>query len=146
MPPVSKRFVNPKISRNIWELLVKAIGKADKRKELMPLFRDLLTPTERVMIAKRLAVAFLLLRKDYDQRQIGNTLKVSTATVARVNLILKTQGQGYRLVLERVLRDEVLKVILNEIYEIFTPLPLKGVNWGMWKKYRKERKNKLHSF
>ena len=58
MPPVSRRIVNPKIAYDIWNLLVKSIGKADKKQELMPLIQDLLTPSERIMIAKRMAIIY----------------------------------------------------------------------------------------
>ncbi len=146
MPPVSRRTISPKTTKNIYDLLIQSFSKAKGKNEIIPFISDLLTPTEQIMISKRLAIAFLLLRKDYGQRQIAMTLKVSTATVARVNLILNTQGAGYRRILSRVLKDENLKVLLNEIFETFTPLPQKGVNWGEWKKNRRIRKQNLKSF
>lgn len=143
MPPVSKRFLPKETKYKIYSLLISAIGKVNKRHDISPFLSDLLTPTEKIMIAKRLAIAFLLLRGDIDQRQISHYLKVSTSTVARVNLILNTQGKGYRNVIAKIMNQEALRKVLNELYEGLTPLPGKGKNWGEWKKKRKERRKKL---
>jgi len=146
MPQVSRRLISPKIEKRIYEVFVVAIGKVNRKDEILTFISDLLTPTERVMIAKRLSVALLLLRGNCNHREIGKTLKVSTSTVARVNLILRTQGTGFRKVLGKMLREQALKIMLNELYEGLTPVPPKGVNWGEWKKTRRERKQRLPSF
>lgn len=62
---------------------------------------DLLTPTERIMLAKRLAIAAFLI-EGLPYHAISEMLKVSTSTIGRVNLWLKTAGDGYRLVIEKI--------------------------------------------
>ncbi|OGM11892.1 hypothetical protein A2Z22_01520 [Candidatus Woesebacteria bacterium RBG_16_34_12] len=146
MPPVSKRLVPSEIEKRIYEIYIKSFGKVSKRQDVIPFLTDLFTPTERIMIAKRLAIAFLLIRGDYNQRGIARSLKVSTNTVVRINNVLKTQGDGYRKVIDKLLRDEEFKVLLNDLYEIVIPCPPKGANWCEWKKTRRERKDRLRSF
>lgn len=146
MPPVSKRVIPSEIEKRIFDIFVKSFSKISKKQDVVPFLNDLLTPTEKIMIAKRLAIAFLLIRGDYDQRGIANTLKVSTNTVAKINNVLKTQGDGYRKVIKKLLRDEEFKILLNELYEILTPIPPKGANWGRWKKEERKRKEKIKSF
>jgi len=146
MPPVSKRVIPSEIEKRIFKIFIKSFGKISKRQDAVPFLTDLFTPTERIMVAKRLAIAFLLIRGDYDQRGIAGVLKVSTNTVAKINYVLKTQGEGYRNVIKKLLKDEEFKVLLNDLYEIITPLPSKGANWGEWKKSRRERREKIRSF
>lgn len=62
---------------------------------------DLFTPTERIMFAKRLAIAALL-SQGLPYKVIADKLKVSTSTVARVNLWLKTSGVGYKRAVEKI--------------------------------------------
>lgn len=71
------------------------------------LLGDLLTRTEKIMIAKRLAIA-VLLAKGYDYRSIINILKVSFTTI---NAILKQQvidGRGYKKAVDKILKNESL--------------------------------------
>lgn len=144
MPPVSKRIISPKISKNIYDLLINSFSKIRGKNDLLPFISDLLTPTEKVMVSKRLAIAFLLIRKDIDQRQISKILKVSTGTIARVNIVLNTEGVGYRNVLSKILRDENLKLLLAEVYDLFTPI--RGIDPKARKSYRKYLKRNLKSF
>lgn len=144
MPPVSKRFISPKISKNINDLLINSFSKARGKDDLLPFISDLLTPTEKIMVSKRLAIALLLLRKDIDQRQIAKVLKVSTGTIARVNIVLNTEGVGYRNVLNKILKDENLKLLLAEVYDMFTPI--RGIDPKAQESYRKYLKRDLKSF
>ncbi len=144
MPPVSTKIVSPKISKNIYDLLIGSFSKAKRKDELLQFISDLLTPTERVMVSKRLAIAFLLLRKDYDYRQIAKILKVSTGTIARVNMVLNTQGKGYRDILNKIRRDENIKAILVEVYDTF--VPQRGIDSEAWRHHRQIIKRGLKSF
>lgn len=146
MPYVSKRPIPLGVENKIYDLLIRSIEKLSKKYDIVPFLSDILYPTERVMIAKRLSIAYLLLRGDYDHRQIAKLLRVSTNTVARVNLVLKTQGKGYRIIIEKFLKEEALKMVLNELIEGLTPLPSKGTNRGEWEKKRREKRQKLTSF
>lgn len=144
MPPISKRTLSPKINKNIYDLLIRSFSKTKGKNDLLPFLSDILTPAERVMVSKRLAIAFLLLRKDYDHRQIASVLKVSTGTIARVNTVLNTCGAGYRNVLTKILKDENLKLLLMEIYDIFTPI--RGNNPEVQRLYRRHLKMESKSF
>lgn len=145
MPQVSRRIIKPEVEEKIFEMFVKSFSKVSKKQDVIPFITDLFTPTERIMIAKRIAIAFLLIRGDYDQRGIARTLKVSTNTVARINLILKTQGSGYKNLIKKLLRDEKFKKLLNDLFEMLDSVPPKGRNWSEWQKQRRVRRRKLRS-
>ena len=79
--------------------------------EAASFLKDLLGKQEIEMLAKRLKIAKLLLEgKRYEE--IQEELKVSHGTIARVNLWLKTSGEGYRLIVKRTKKRERSEVEL----------------------------------
>ena len=77
-----------------------AIASTKNSREAAQLLTDLLGKQELEMLARRLKVAELLLA-EYTYEQIRKTLKISQATIARVQVWLQSSGDGYRLILER---------------------------------------------
>jgi len=67
----------------------------------MRFIKDLLSPQEAEMLAKRIKIAQQLL-DGQDYGSIQRMLKVSTGTIARINEWLKYSGDGYRLMIERL--------------------------------------------
>jgi TrpR-related protein YerC/YecD len=100
MPQLSAIPVPKSTERKIRKAFTKVLVNIKSEEEMERYIFDLMTPTERVMLAKRLAVASLL-SKGYSYRDISEMLKVSTATVGRVSLWLRTAGDGYRLALKK---------------------------------------------
>jgi len=91
---------------------------------------DLLSPTEQVMLGKRLAIAYML-KKGYTQRAIENTLKVSLTTVNKVNQVMKSHTNGYNLVIERMLKIQKISDFFDKLDEKLDHLlPPKGANWS----------------
>ncbi|MBI5466109.1 MAG: helix-turn-helix domain-containing protein [Candidatus Kerfeldbacteria bacterium] len=68
--------------------------------EAAQVFQDLLSRAELTMLAKRLKIAKSLL-KGMKYQEIARDLKVSTQTIARVNLWLEEAGEGFRMMFER---------------------------------------------
>lgn len=81
--------------------LVRAIASVRSPVEAASLVKDLLTESEVGMLAKRLEIARLLMR-GLTFEEITEGLKVSHATVARINHWLQNSGEGYRLAVERL--------------------------------------------
>jgi len=101
MPQVSRVPVPRATEKKIRRAFVKALVGIDSEREMASYVFDLFTPTERVMLAKRLAIAALLI-EGLSYREIAERLKVSTSTIGRVNLWLQTAGDGYRLAIRRI--------------------------------------------
>jgi uncharacterized protein YerC len=143
MPPVSKRMLPVKTEEKLGKLLIASFTKAARKQDVSYFLSDLLTPTEQIMVAKRIAIAFLLIKGEHDHRQIADYLKVSTGTIARVNLVLKGRGGGYKKILEKIMKEEAFKSVLLSIYEGVTAVPPKGANWGEWRKERRKRRENV---
>lgn len=123
----------------MFEIFWREIADLKDAKEAEVFFNDLLTRTEKIMLAKRLSIALMLL-KGHDYAMIKDALKVSTATVASVNSWLNHGGEGYKKVIEKIVRREkfekLMPTSLSELIE--GPLPPKGKDWKTF--YRKQAK------
>lgn len=84
----------------IFYQLCLAISKTDDVNTASKFLRDLLSYQESEMIAKRLKIAELLLGSE-TYKEIGDKLKVSSGTIARVQEWLKISGDGYRWVIQK---------------------------------------------
>ncbi len=100
----------------MFETLWQAVSQVKSKNDVQLFLEDILSPTEKIMIAKRLAIASLLLR-NYEYEAIKNILKVSQGTIAKVAQTLKF-NKGYRIVIEKVQRSEDMKEFWQTIERI----------------------------
>lgn len=98
--------------------LCEAMVALKNPEEAAKFLTDLISPQETEMLAKRLAIAKLLVEgKTYES--IRNLLKVGFATIARVNTWLNLSGEGFKLVLQRTRKGK--KAYEHSIEERFDP-------------------------
>lgn len=93
--------------------LARAIASVSSPTEAAALIKDILTEAEIAMLAKRLAIAELLVG-GVTYQEISGHLKVGYATIARVAEWLNRSGEGYRLALQRMKpaqeRDQMMRL------------------------------------
>jgi len=80
MPHVSKKRLEKKLFLSLYNQFTSTVSIQSKRKQAM--LGDLLTKTEKIMLAKRLAAVFMLL-ENASLYNIENTLNISASTAAR---------------------------------------------------------------
>lgn len=141
MTQVSKHPLSPKIENRVYEIFIDSIKRARSSDEVFLFLNDLLSPVEGTMLAKRVAIAFLLIERRYTYKDISKILRVSRGTIAKVNAVLATQGSGYRKIIRGMLRRKAAKQLMSELAEVIRPLPPKGASKADW--YRKRRKKRL---
>jgi len=78
--------------------------------EIMCFLVDLLTKQEILMIAKRIKIAKMLINQESYQN-IGDVVKVSSGTIAKINQWLLDSGDGFRLVSSRTKKSRPMKKI-----------------------------------
>lgn len=121
MTKISRRYLDKELERKIFEVFLKTIVDIKTIIDAKDFIEDILSPTERIMLIKRLAIAVLLTKgKTYDY--IDHTLKVSRATIMNVSLWLKHGKGGYRKVVERALRTQNKEALMDNIEEILIRL------------------------
>lgn len=78
------------------------------KQQIINFFKDLLTPSESVMLARRIQIAKMLLGGD-DYEEIRRQLKVGVGTIINVQRWLKDGFGGYMKALEKALKREEAK-------------------------------------
>lgn len=117
MSKISKRFLNKEIEERIFNIFWKTISSLQKPGDAKDFFQDLLSPAEQTMLAKRLAIAVLLI-KGFSYSQIDDAIKVSRPTIMNVSLWLKHRGKGYKKAVENILKDEKKEEFIDKIEEL----------------------------
>ena len=84
MPHISKQQIESKVFNGLYHELESLIVKT-KAENARLVLSGLLTPTEKIMLTKRLA-AGIMYGRGCSQYQVWNTLKVSPSTAARMKL------------------------------------------------------------
>jgi len=97
---VSKRIINKTVEKQIFEIFFQVISDLRNPEEVRVFFEDLLGEAELTALAKRLAIAHYL-DKGRSYQNIRETLKVSSATIASVDKIIK-KSPGFKLALKKV--------------------------------------------
>ena len=113
MAQISKYPISKSIANRIFEIFLTTLTHLKNKEEADQFISDLLTPTEKIMLSKRLAISFLL-ERNYDYRSIQKTLKVSTGTITAVNMSRKLGSEGYKKVVTKIMRKETLVKFLEE--------------------------------
>lgn len=142
MTQVSKYPISDLVYQRILEIFFETLVGIKTKEEAIQFVKDFLSPTEQIMLSKRLAIVFLL-EKDYDFRTIARVLRVSTTTVSHVNLMRKYGSQGYKIMIEKILSEEKVKEFLLKAGEVVTGETGKGgKGTGVWRYLNQEIKKK----
>ena len=123
MPQVSKYPLSNNTERRLYQLFWETISELKESSKAEEFFNDLLSPTEKIMLSKRLAVV-IMLQKGYGYSTIRSTLKVSPGTIGSVSAWLKYSGIGYRKVFNKLLKKEKFKEIISSLesaIDLITP-------------------------
>lgn len=140
MTQVSKYPISKAVEKRIFEIFFKTIVDLKNTEDVSSFLEDFLTPTEKMMLAKRLAVA-VMLAKGYDYRAIRKTLRVSFPMIASVNIWFKYKGKGYQKVISWILREEKIEEFWQKINDVLGDIvPPKAQNWSYWRKKKWQEK------
>lgn len=125
MARVDPRKINSKEKMKYLDLLWTSIAELKEREEVKNFFKDMLTPSESVMLARRILVAKMLLEdKTYDN--IQKELRVGLDTIARVHRWLISGFGGYENAIKKF--NKVLDMRLKKIkssQEVIEPYTFK---------------------
>ena len=141
MVNVSKRKLDEYILERLFDLLYEIFAIKRNTKDFNKIFVSLFSPTERLMIIKRLGAIYLLL-KGILKRDICKLLSLSPTTLDKYQLILDKETEIYSY-FQKIIRKEAIKNIFEEIINTLYGPGTPGVDWSeAWKTKRRiaERK------
>lgn len=125
---MSKRKLEEQHLRDLFLETVSVFERAGKRGELKQVLGQLLTPTEKVMLVKRLAV-IAMLSQNIPIHDIADDLSMSPSTVDIMSLKFETENYSY--IVERGLKETDIKDIVRMIQTVGGVMPPRGK--GRWK-------------
>lgn len=130
MTKVSKYLISEEIKMRMFEVFWKTIADLKTTPAVEDFFGELLTPTEQIMLAKRLAISILLYKK-YSYEEIIDLLKVSPVTIGHVARWLKTGGKAFQEAIEKIIKQEKQEEFWDHLEQFFSDIipPGKGTNW-----------------
>lgn len=141
MTQVSKYPISKKVADRIFEIFLKTLVEIKSSEDANQFISDLLTPTEKIMLAKRLAIAFLL-EKGYDYRTIQQVIRVSAPTITSVNIARKYGSEGYKRIVSKIIGEEKLMNFFEEaVIEVLNVPSGLEKGSGAWSYLRDDIKN-----
>lgn len=128
MSQVSKRVLSKNIQDQLLENLWHAFADIKNAAEAEILLADFLSPTEKVMFAKRIAIA-ILLKKNYDFRSISKLLRVSTTTINNIYKMMGLNSKSYNFLIDKYNRRQTTKELFRHLERDFFRLRRGKLFW-----------------
>ncbi|MBI2051744.1 hypothetical protein HYT33_03210 [Candidatus Roizmanbacteria bacterium] len=145
MTRISRIKLSDQVLNKLFDLFFQIVGKQTNRDVFQNTIIDLLSPVERIMIAKRIAIVYLLMQ-EIEYVNICNVLKVSPSTVAKFKLLME-KSNGVVPVFKKILRNEKMAKFLLEIFNAIYPPGMPGVNWkAAWERKAALNRKKTYGF
>ena len=85
MPHISSKKLDEKLLEKLFRKLIVVFEQAQNKRYMTEVTKELFTETEKIMLAKRLAI-ILMLAGNTPQHKIADVLKVSPTTVVKMSL------------------------------------------------------------
>lgn len=129
---ISKKPLSEKMLIKIYKLFFEVISRFNDQTDFYEIFNDILYLTEKIMIAKRVAIIYLLI-KGINQDDIADTLKVSSATVSRYYaLFYQKESKIIQILKTMVTKENTLGFLDDAFGDLFIQ---PGVRIGHWQLY-----------
>lgn len=146
MTQISRRYLHKQVEERIIDLFWTSFSTLSTKQKAAIFLEALLSPTEKLMLSKRLAIAFMLL-KGYDYPSINERLKVSDSTIWNIKLNLNHKGKGYQKTIEQIMDKEKWEKFWQDLDNFFEEIlpPRYGTDWKearrkQWEKRRNQNK------
>ncbi|MBI2054669.1 MAG: hypothetical protein HYT39_01065 [Candidatus Sungbacteria bacterium] len=111
--------------------IVRASFLLKNKGELQLFFDDLLTSTEKAMLGRRLLIA-MFLEKGFSYGEIRRALRVGENTISAISERLRRSGEGFRVALKKLEREEKIDHLLESLKKAWNRLPSKAGK-GRWR-------------
>lgn len=121
MAQVSKYLLDKDVEARIFEVFFQTLANLTTSSQVKEFLFDLLSPTERTMLSKRLAIA-VMLEKGYSYEEIKDVLKVSGGTIQKISNWLKYEGKAFRKVAKKLLPREKVGVTTSSFDSVFSQI------------------------
>jgi len=112
MPHVSSKKLDPKFLEKLFAKLLTILGQSERKGNLSEVANGLLTSTEKIMLAKRLAI-ILMLTSNTPHERVAAVLGVSPTTVTKISLGIEIGKYDAILKISKKEKLDLEKLIWN---------------------------------
>src|SRR3989338_2701406 len=112
MPHISSKKLDEKLLEKLFRKLIVVFEQAQNKRYMTEVTKELFTETEKIMLAKRLAI-ILMLSGNTPQHKIADVLKVSHTTVVKMSLGVKIGKFNSILKISKEERVDIEKLVWN---------------------------------
>ncbi|MBI4009107.1 hypothetical protein HY357_02645 [Candidatus Roizmanbacteria bacterium] len=99
----------------IYQLFFEIFSRTHSKDSFLLILDDILTPVEKIMLAKRIGMIYLLIKK-VDNSIIAETLKVSTSTVSIYSVQFYKRNSKVVEIIKNMLIKEKLLGFLDDVF------------------------------
>lgn len=132
MTRISRLPVEDKVLEKLYVLMFVVVSSMDEEEEFNQIINELLSQTEKIMVSKRIAIIYLLMKK-IDYTNISNVLKVSSTTIAKFHSMINNKG-AIANCLKVIVNSEKVKDFFEKLFLDLRGPGTYGVNWkSAWK-------------
>lgn len=140
MVQLSKKKLDPELYSRIFLLLFDTISNRKSFDQFKKIVHDLFSYPEQIMIAKRIAIFYLLMKKK-DFNFIHLTLHVTHQTIYKYDRYLQSNST-IQLFMKRIIqRDKTKTLFYDLLEETFFPRFARGADWKTNNAIHYRRKN-----
>lgn len=104
MPKISRLPLDKKIKQDLINEFWYTLGKLNKN-QVELIFKELLSPVEVIMLAKRLEILKMLTKK-FTYEDIGKSIKVTGPTIAKVSMVSQKSDSRFHSIINNLIMDE----------------------------------------
>lgn len=140
MTKISRKRLESQVEKRIYEIFSETIVSLDNPQKVEEFFNELISPTEKLMLAKRLAIA-ILLEKGYTYEDIISVLKVSRTTIQSVSLWYKFRGIGYKKAVDKYINRIKKQDFIDNIEELLLKFSMPAA-YGSLRYFKKQQEGK----
>lgn len=129
MPQVSKRKLDKGLEEEMFRQFWRSLGQINDSQKSAEFFSDLLTETEKTMLAKRFTAAVLLSR-GRSATDIKDSIHLTYSTIGSVSSWLKNAKPKTRELLNNISGEKNWEEIFDRIDSLLDKLPPRyGTSW-----------------
>ena len=115
MVNISKKYIPEDVLLKLFRLYFELLFSSGSLKDFNLIIGEFFSPTEKIMIAKRLGILYLLTKK-VSFTEIANVLKVSTNTVAKFALLFDTRNGITVKKIKSILKKEAISNFFDDVF------------------------------
>jgi len=134
---ISRRPIKPEVLERVFGLIFVMLGRRRDKGEFETVITALFSKTEKIMIGKRLAVYFLLV-KNIAWTDIVDTLKVSVSLISKCAMTLQNNAAFERVVIAMAKHD-IFIVQMEDLINSLIANP--GYSLSNWKNAWRRKKD-----